>query len=56
MIVAALRDGAIMRPKHQALTDGRAPAEPSRAGATRGVSGRDDPPQRMGPSLRIGRQ
>jgi uncharacterized protein (DUF2336 family) len=53
MIVAALRDGAIMRTKHQALADGRAPAAPSRAGATRGVSGRDE---RMVPSPRIGRR
>ena len=43
MIVAALRDGAITRPKHQAFADGRAPAEPSRAA----------PPQRMRPSPRL---
>ena len=53
MIVAALRDGAIMRTKHQSLTDGRAPAEPSRAVPARGASGRDE---RMVPSPRIGRQ
>jgi uncharacterized protein (DUF2336 family) len=43
MIVAALRDGAITPPKHQALADGRAPAEPSRTA----------PPQRMRPSPRL---
>ena len=43
MIVAALRDGAIIQPKHQALADGRAPAEPSRA----------VPPQRMRSSPRL---
>jgi uncharacterized protein (DUF2336 family) len=43
MIVAALRDGAITPPKHQALADGRAPAEPSRAA----------PPQRKRPSPRL---
>jgi uncharacterized protein (DUF2336 family) len=43
MIVAALRDGAIMRLKHQSLTDGRAPAEKSRA----------TPPQRMRSSPRL---
>ena len=47
MIVAALRDGAVMRPKHRASADGRAPAEPARAVPARGASGRDGPPQRM---------
>jgi uncharacterized protein (DUF2336 family) len=47
MIVAALRDGAITPPKHQALADGRSPAESSHAVPARGASGRDDPPQRM---------
>jgi uncharacterized protein (DUF2336 family) len=46
VIVAALRDGAVMARRRQALTDGRARAEPSRAVAARGASGRDDPPQR----------
>jgi uncharacterized protein (DUF2336 family) len=43
MIVAALRDGAIIQPKHQALAEGRAPAEPARA----------VPPQRMRSSPRL---
>jgi uncharacterized protein (DUF2336 family) len=47
MIVAAIRDGAVMARRHQRLTDGRAPPEPSRAVAARVASGRDDPPQRM---------
>ena len=40
MIVAALRDGAITPPKHQALADGRAPAEPSRAAPLASLSPR----------------
>src|SRR5271166_2034885 len=53
MIVAALRDGAVMARRHLPLTDGRAPREASRAVAPRGASGRDDPPQRMRPSPRL---
>ena len=47
MIVAAMRDGAVMARRHQTLTDGRAPAEPSRAVAARAESGRGDPPLRL---------
>jgi len=53
MIVAALRDGAVMARRHLPLEAGRAPAEASRGVA---ASGRDDPPQRMRASPRIVRQ
>ncbi len=47
MIVAAMRDGAVMARRHQTVTDGRAPVEPSRAVAGRGASERGEPPQRL---------
>ncbi|MBV8439186.1 MAG: hypothetical protein JO312_01255 [Hyphomicrobiales bacterium] len=53
MIVAALRDGAVMALRHLPSADGRAPGEASRAAAARGASGRDDPPQRAAPSPRL---
>jgi uncharacterized protein (DUF2336 family) len=53
MIVAAMRDGAVMARRHQPLTDGRAPAERSRAVAVRGASGRGE---RVLPSPRVERQ
>jgi uncharacterized protein (DUF2336 family) len=51
MVVAAMRDGAVTAAKHQALADGRAPAEPSRA-----ASARADPHERMRSAPRIGRR
>jgi len=47
MVIAALRDGAVARPRHQPMTDARTPPEPPRAVQARGASGRADAPERM---------
>lgn len=46
MVMAALRDGALARPRHQPLTDGRTPSEAPRAVPARG-SGRARVTERM---------
>ncbi len=47
MVVAALRDGAVMRRRRQPLADGRVAAEASRPAPARGAHARAEPQPRM---------